>query len=545
MNMIESLVLGLGLFFVGLQSVGDNLRRVSARSLRAQVARSTRSIWGDCLLGTVFGVLMQSATAVTFILVSMVSSAVIASSSALPVIIWANVGLTALAFVATFNIHPFVAYSVGAAGILVGVVRIPGWRAAAGALFGIALMLYGLETMGQGAAPLKDAAWFHTIITATASAPLLAFLVGIVAAAILQSNTGAALLIITLAGAGAFNMDQAMMLIYGTNLGAIVLRAILSSGLRGTSMRLVRLEDLFCLWSGALMIGLYYLETSTGIPLVKAAVIAFNPDRKLQLAAAFLLSNLLPAITLTLIIHPCWAFLKRFWPDAPEERASRPQYINEQAMAEPLTAMDLLVKEHARLLRHIRDVLAEKGKTASSPNTVHDAFITLAGEVEGFTGRLASRHQLAAASTDCLHRLREELSLIRYLEESVMEFKDAADMLTETEQAKDVVRRLTDAIDQLLALAATAADTLQAKDIETLRIQTRTHGPLIEEVRTFCMTAAGSDQVTSRISLLALVDDFELVAWMTHRLSKLLSDIAPHQVDGAAAATAAPAAQSV
>lgn len=526
MGMLQSLILGLGLFFVGLQSVGDNLRKVSASSFRAAVAKSTGSVWGDCLMGTVFGALMQSATAVTFILVSMVSSAVIDSQSALPVIIWANVGLTFLAFVATFNIHPIVAYCVGFAGILVGVIRKPGWRPAAGALFGVALMLYGLETMGRGAAPLKNMAWFHAIIATTATAPLLAFLVGIVAAALLQSNTGAALLIITLTGAGAFNMNQALMLIYGTNLGAIALRAILASGLRGTSLRLVRLEDLFCVWSGILMIALFYLENLTGIPLVKAAVIAFNPDRRLQVAAAFLLSNLLPALTLMFVMRPCWAVLKKIWPDAQEEKDSRPQYINEQAIGDSLTAMDLLAKEHARLLRHIRDVLAENGKAGAGSSPVQEAFVTLAGEAENFANRLSSHNQLSSSAADRLHHLREELSLIRYLEESVIEFKDAAFRFTATDKEKEVVKNLTNAIDQLLALAATAADTLTANDIETLRVQSRTHGPLIEDVRTFCMTAAEGD-VSARVSLLALVDDFELVGWMSHRLSKLLSNITP------------------
>ena len=288
------------------------------------------------------------------------------------------------------------------------------------------------------------------------------------------------------------------------------------------------------------MIALFYLENLTGIPLVKAAVIAFNPDRRLQVAAAFLLSNLLPALTLMFVIRPCWALLRRIWPDAPEERASRPQYIKEQAMGDPLTAMDLLAKEHARLLRHIRDVLAENGKAGAGSSPVQEAFSTLAGEAENFANRLSSHNQLSSDAADRLHHMREELSLIRYLEESVIEFKDAAIRLTETNKEKDVVKKLTDAIDQLLALAATAANTLTANDIETLRVQTRTHGPLIEDVRTFCMTAAEGD-MSVRVSLLALVDDFELVGWMTHRLSKLLSNITP-AIEKAPVTGGAPAA---
>ena len=44
------------------------------------------------------------------------------------------------------------------------------------------------------------------------------------------------------------------MIIYGTNLGTIVIRIILAAGLRGSAQRLVRFEDFFCLVSGVLMV---------------------------------------------------------------------------------------------------------------------------------------------------------------------------------------------------------------------------------------------------------------------------------------------------
>ena len=53
---------------------------------------------------------MQSATGVTFVLVNMVTSGLIEAEAALAVITWTNVGLTALAFVVTLDIHPLVAW---------------------------------------------------------------------------------------------------------------------------------------------------------------------------------------------------------------------------------------------------------------------------------------------------------------------------------------------------------------------------------------------------------------------------------------------------
>ncbi len=74
-------------------------------SFRTLVQRTTHSPLQASLVGLLFGGLMQSATAVTFILVGLASSGLITTSAALPIIVWCNVGLTALAFVTTLE-HP-------------------------------------------------------------------------------------------------------------------------------------------------------------------------------------------------------------------------------------------------------------------------------------------------------------------------------------------------------------------------------------------------------------------------------------------------------
>src|SRR5262245_21738303 len=129
MDVFGLLILGLGLFFLGMRQVGENLRSLSGPSFRSLIDRSTGSPVEAGVLGLVFGALMQSATAVTFILVSMVSSGLIAPRAVLPVITWTNVGLTALAFIVTLNIHPLVAYLVGFSAVMVSLVRKPTYRA--------------------------------------------------------------------------------------------------------------------------------------------------------------------------------------------------------------------------------------------------------------------------------------------------------------------------------------------------------------------------------------------------------------------------------
>src|SRR4051794_27194993 len=64
LDILGQMVLGLGLFFIGMHLVGENLRHLSSRSFRTLVARFTADSIRGSLLGLVFGALMQSATAV-------------------------------------------------------------------------------------------------------------------------------------------------------------------------------------------------------------------------------------------------------------------------------------------------------------------------------------------------------------------------------------------------------------------------------------------------------------------------------------------------
>ena len=269
-DIVGQMVLGLGLFFIGMHMVGENLRRLTSRSFRTLVARFTADSIRGSLLGAAFGALMQSATAVTFILVNMVGSGLIGGRQALPIIAWANVGLTVLAFVAGLNIRPEVVYLVGISGLAMAFLKRPAAQVVCGVWVGIGLLLFGLQTISAGARPLQNLPWFQTLLHETVHAPMIGFAAGFLLALLVQSNTAATLIVVALAGAGALDLSQASMIIYGTNLGTIVIRVILAAGLRGSAQRLVRFEDFFCLVSGALMVALFYMEKWFHSPLVGA-----------------------------------------------------------------------------------------------------------------------------------------------------------------------------------------------------------------------------------------------------------------------------------
>jgi phosphate:Na+ symporter len=521
----SALVLGLGLFFLGIQLIGQYLRQLSGESFRALVGRTTHSTGLAALVGMVFGFLMQSATAVTFILVGMVSSGVIEMAAALPIIVWCNVGLTGLAFVTTLNIHPLVAYLVGGAGIASGTLRRQRAHAIAFVLLGMGLILFGLQTMGAGLAPLRGVPWFQHMLATAAAYPLLAFVAGIVAAMLLQSNTGTAMLVITLAGAGTLDLHPGAMLIYGSNLGAIALRAFLAIGLGGRALRLVRMEDLFCAASGLLMVVLDLVESS-GVPLVRAGVQAFTPDVRVQLALVFLLSNLLPALLLTPALGWCRSLLEWLVPSELGEIPGKPRYLTSSALADPGTAIVLLEKELARLIGMLTvDPTAEQG-AADGEHQPAPAFVELGQAIERFAAQLATRGTLSEDQATRLQLIRGGLSTVRHLEDASAGVCNAIRRLGASAEEQAVARGVQETLAALVARTAKVADRPEPAEIRALTEDTKKHGPLLTAPRSRFDPQAMPIPGEARLKVVALLNDLEVAVWIVHRLAKALALLA-------------------
>lgn len=512
-----SLILGLGFFFLGLRLVGDNLRGLCSGGLRNSISAATGKPVTASWVGFIAGALMQSATAVTFICVSMVAAGLLSMAGAGLVIVWSNVGLTLLAFVATLNIHPAVSLLVGLSGIVMGMVRIKIWQTVAGVFLGVGLILFGLHQMGLGAEPLKNQTWFQDGIHFAVASPWLSFLAGILVAAILQSNTGATMMVITLAGAGAIPFESSALMIYGTNLGAIALRLLLASGLRGVSLQLVRLEDLFCVITGVVM-GVLYAVESMGVPLVLALSGLISHTESMRLAIVFFLSNLLPALVMLPFMGLCRRLMVRMFPP-PAHDPNRPQFIVDTALDDPITALDLLQKELAHLLR------IAPAASQSGPDT---AFHQIAAAVEVFASKIAVHPQLTAGMAEELYRDRSLLSSIRHFQDSAAHFTARL-----AQAPSDAGQSLKKSLDAQIERVAAAIESPDPASVARLHNETRRGS---EQIEGAIKSALASDP--GNIQITALKEDFVVAIWTLHHITKILR---PRGAKGADAGDAEPA----
>src|SRR5262249_49152078 len=142
-----------------------------------------------------------------------------------------------------------------------------------------------------------------------------------------------------------------------------------------------------------------------------------------QMAFVFLLFNLGTAIIFT--IGQAWihSLLERRYPVDDEEALSKPQFLYDEAVSEPSTALDLVEREQLRLVRQLRQhpeamrsvpgaQIRERALALRKP------FSALAEQIEHFQHALVDQ-RLGTEETERLTKLQNRLSLILYMEDSL------------------------------------------------------------------------------------------------------------------------------
>ena len=148
-ELVGGMVGGLGIFFVGMWLLTENLKALATRRLRLFANRLTGHPMAVFAWGTVAAVITQSMSALTFIVVSILRSGLISTRGGFAVILGGNIGITLLVLVVTFNIKLVSLYVLGVASAVMVSERASRYRPVAASFFGGAMIVLGL-VLAQG-----------------------------------------------------------------------------------------------------------------------------------------------------------------------------------------------------------------------------------------------------------------------------------------------------------------------------------------------------------------------------------------------------------
>ncbi|MFC2175055.1 Na/Pi cotransporter family protein [archaeon] len=346
---IVPFALGLSLFLYGIITLSDDLQKFAGSKASEYLQKAAKNPWSGAVVGMILTMVIQSSSATTVIVVSLVDAGLLSFMQSLGIMFGANVGTTITAQIVALKATALAPIFV-IVGFILSTFTKGRNRFIGNALFSLGILFLGLDFMGQGIAPIKSNPGIASSLMLLDN-PLYGLAIATAFTAVIQSSSVTTSLIVLLGLQGLLNINQAIPLIIGANIGTTITVVLASMRLGRNSKRSALADVMFKLAGAAIFFPLMG-------PLADL-VVSFSGSAATQIANAHTIFNVVTAVVALLLIKPFAALVNRIMPDDGETEEHRAVHLKEHA-GEPFVALELVEKELTRQAKIVRKML-DKG----------------------------------------------------------------------------------------------------------------------------------------------------------------------------------------
>ncbi len=342
---VLNLIGGLCLFLFGMSLMGQALERRAGNRLKSLLGKFTTNRFAGLATGVAVTAIIQSSSATTVMVVGFVNSGLMSLRQAINVIIGANVGTTATAWILSltgvdsdnFFINLLKPSSFTPILALIGVVlymtaKNSKRKDTGTILLSFTTLMFGMETMSSAVSGLQHVPEFQRLFLVFTN-PILGLATGAVLTAVIQSSSASVGILQSLAVTGAVTYGAAIPIIMGQNIGTCV-TALISSIETNKNAKRAALVHLSFNVIGALV----WLTAFWIIKAVFAPALLSQSASLVGIAVFHTLFNCL----CTLMILPLSGLLEKavckIIPDAKEPE--KKQYLDERLLKSPTLALE-------------------------------------------------------------------------------------------------------------------------------------------------------------------------------------------------------------
>ena len=271
---VLQMVGGLCLFLFGMETMGDGLKRASGSKLESILGNLTSSVPRGVLLGAAVTAVIQSSSATTVMMVGFVNSGIMQLRQVIPVIMGANIGTTATAWILSLAgldggnffmqmLKPMSFSPILAAIAIVFMMFLKSEKKynIGMVLIGFAVLMYGMDIMGDAVEPLKDVPEFVSILTMFSN-PVLGVVAGALFTAAIQSSSASVGILQTLCATGAITYGSAIPIIMGQNIGTCITAILSSIGANKGAKRVAAVHLSFNMIGTVLFLAAFYIANA-------------------------------------------------------------------------------------------------------------------------------------------------------------------------------------------------------------------------------------------------------------------------------------------
>ena len=306
LHFILTLLGGLGLFLFGMRTMSDGIRRGSGTNMRTLLGRLTRSTGLGALTGTFVTVVLQSSSAVTVTLVSLVNAGMITVRESVGVLLGANIGTTITAWLVVLSVGglSFGDLALPLVGLALPFFLMEGTKSrnVGQIVIGFALLFIGLGVLRDEFQALDAAQvmgqWNFNFVGALGMNVFLLFF-GALLTALIQSSSAATALTLAAVLSGVMSLENGAAMILGENIGTTVTANLAAAVGNRDARRTARIHFLFN-FIGAFWVVWWLPVIVDGLSWLWSGVDESNHDG-LVLASFHTLFNVTNALLLSLI----------------------------------------------------------------------------------------------------------------------------------------------------------------------------------------------------------------------------------------------------
>ena len=308
---IVIVVAGLGLFLFGINAIGEELKVIAGTRLKTIIDKYTTNKFKGLLVGIVVTALLQSSSATTALVISLIRSGLMSFSQALAVMMGSNIGTTITAIMIGFNLGVIAPYAIliGAGVLLFSKSKKVISYAHLAIYFGI--LFFGLELMGDGLKVLSDMPMFAEFAVILGGNAFYGVLLGVGMTMLIQSSSATIGILQTLYASGGLSLAASLPILLGNNIGTTVTAVLAAIG--GTKdAKKTAFFHIFVNFIGTVI---FMSLLPIYVSIVSGVSVYFGLGRMMEIAFAHFLFNLVTMLLLFPFLAQLEAFINKLYKD--------------------------------------------------------------------------------------------------------------------------------------------------------------------------------------------------------------------------------------
>ncbi|MGI6362653.1 MAG: Na/Pi cotransporter family protein [Bacillota bacterium] len=340
-NIIIGVLGGLGLFLLGMHMMSEGLHKLAGSKLRRFLELLTFNRFVAVLTGLVITAVIQSSSATTVMVVGFVNAGLMNLTQAVGTIFGANIGTTVTAQIVSFDIA-WLALPTIAIGVLLYIFfNKRRYQSIGETLLGFGILFLGLSIMGDALAAIREYPQVLNLLAQFGQRPLLGMVAGVLFTSIIQSSSATTAVVITLAGQGMLDLQGAIALTLGANIGTCITALLASIG-TGLNARRAAVAHLMFNVLGV-VIFMAILTPFTGF------IATLSTSLPRQVAWGHTLFNVTNTILFLPFINQFVAAVTKLVPGTEEVFEAGPIYLEKNLLESPSLALAAAEREISRM----------------------------------------------------------------------------------------------------------------------------------------------------------------------------------------------------